>query len=231
MEEPEMNISILGDSISKGVTFDGMSSKYSQLKNNYVAILQERFGFSVSNLSKFGCTVTKGLAMLNFHKQAVSESQYAIVEYGGNDSDMRWDEVAETPDSIHLPLTEKSDFRCKYEDMIRQIQNLGTTPILLNLPPIDAQRYFERISQGKNGENILKYLGGDVHYIYRWHESYNLEISRIAMEMHVTMIDVRSAFLLDKNSRALICSDGIHPSELGHRLIADSIEDYIEKAS
>ncbi|NLY08178.1 MAG: SGNH/GDSL hydrolase family protein, partial [Spirochaetales bacterium] len=149
-----MNICILGDSISKGVTFDGLSSKYNQLKNSYVAILQEKFGLSINNLSKFGCTVTKGLAMLDFHKQAVAESQYAIVEYGGNDSDMRWDEVAKAPDCTHLPLTEKSDFRCKYEDMIRQIQNLGTTPILLNLPPIDAQRYFERISQGKNGENI-----------------------------------------------------------------------------
>lgn len=219
-----MRISILGDSISKGVVFDGPSNRYSQLKKNYVSILEEKFGFSVDNYSKFGCTVTKGLAMLEHHKDKVAGSQYAVLEYGGNDSDFKWQEVSDKPDDIHYPLTPMEDFKRGYIKMIDEIRALGATPILLNLPPIDANRYFERITQGKNPASILRYLGGDVHYIYRWHESYNIVISKIAYDKHVTMIDIRTAFLLDRNGGDLICSDGIHPSEAGHSLIAKSIE-------
>lgn len=226
-----MNICVLGDSISKGVVFDGISSRYNQLKDNYVSLLKKKFGFAIENFSKFGCTVTKGLAMLDFHKDKVSQSQYVLIEYGGNDSDFHWDEVAKEPDAVHFPMTTREDFRSKYNAMIDEIQSIGATPILLNLPPIDAQRFFDRVSQGKSRENILHYLGGDVQFIYRWHESYNLEISSIAYDKKVPLIDIRTAFLLDKNSKELLCEDGMHPSEKGHMLIAQSISDYLEKAS
>lgn len=226
-----MKISVLGDSISKGVVFDGLSSGYRQLGDNYVALLQRRFGFEVDNLSKFGCTITKALRLLAFHKDRVARSSYAVVEYGGNDSDFKWEEVSRDPEAVHHPLTDRDLFREEYGRMVDAIKGLGATPILLNLPPIDAGRYFERISQGRSKENILRYLGGDVQYIYRWHESYNMEIQMIAQEKGVPLIDIRSAFLLDRDSRRLICDDGIHPSEEGHQLIAASIGRKIAEAS
>lgn len=225
-----MQISILGDSISKGVVFDGLTRGYSQLKENYVSILRDKFNFAINNYSKFGCTVSKGLAMLDFHKDKVADSQYAVIEFGGNDSDFNWQEVSDAPAEMHLPFTEKNEFREKYEKIIDELEEIGVTPVLMNLPPVDAVKYFQRVSNGKNADNILKFLNGDVQYIYRWHESYNLEISKISYSKRVPLIDIRTAFLLDKNSRELICEDGIHPSVLGHRMIAKSIEEYLQIA-
>ncbi|MBE6830962.1 MAG: SGNH/GDSL hydrolase family protein [Ruminococcaceae bacterium] len=97
--------------------------------------------------------------------------------------------------------------------------------MLLSLPPIDAQRYFAWISRGLNAENILRFLG-DIEYIYRWHEMYNLAVYRLAMDQGVPLIDISSAFLKTGNFQDLICEDGIHPNENGHRLIGQTIEKY-----
>lgn len=63
----EENICILGDSIAKGVVFDAQRNRYTIANNNLGKQLAEMYDCSVTNLSKFGCTVTDGLA--RFEKQ------------------------------------------------------------------------------------------------------------------------------------------------------------------
>jgi len=43
----------------------------------------------------------------------------------------------------------------------------------------------------------------------------------------VPVIDITSPFLRRKDYRDYLCSDGIHPNEEGHLLIADAICDYV----
>ena len=59
--------------------------------------------------------------------------------------------------------------------------------------------------------------------IYRWHESYNMAVCRIALSQRVPLIDIRSAFLERKNYQSLLCEDGIHPNEEGHAMISSVI--------
>ncbi|HCR44522.1 MAG TPA: hypothetical protein DIV41_08060 [Ruminococcaceae bacterium] len=216
------SICMIGDSISKGVVFDSMMNKYTLLKDNFVNMFKGRTNVSVKNYSLFGCTVTKGLEIFGRHKDEVKNYDYTVLEFGGNDCDFNWAEVSAQPDKAHLPKTPVDDFERKYQSLIAKIKECGGHPVVLSLPPIDAKRYFAWISKNLNPKNILRWLG-DIGYIYRWHEMYNLATCRLANECGVPFIDISSAFLEKPDYSSLICEDGIHPNKAGHELICKTI--------
>ncbi len=220
------SICVFGDSVSKGVVFDSVHKKYMLLKDSFVCLLEKAADIAISNYSKFGCTVTKGVEILKKHQNELSKYDYTVLEFGGNDCDFDWAKVSESPESVHIPNTPVEKFEAYYSELIDEVKQCGGNPILLSLPPIDAKRYFAWISRGLNAENILHFLG-DIEYIYRWHEMYNLAVYRLAMEHQVPIIDISSAFLQTGNYQSLICEDGIHPNEKGHKLIGETIARYV----
>ena len=52
---------------------------------------------------------------------------------------------------------------------------------------------------------------------------YNIRVHSVASAMRVPVIDIRSAFLLRTDYGELLCDDGIHPNEAGHRLISGTL--------
>ena len=88
----------------------------------------------------------------------------------------------------------------------------------MTLPPLVPERYFFTISRGLDPRNILNWLG-DVHRLYRWHEMYSAAIARFALENNCFLIDMRMEFIAEHNYQRLICEDGIHPNEEGHRFM------------
>lgn len=216
------SICVFGDSVSKGVVFDSVHQKYMIIKDSFLNLISRGDHIAVSNYSKFGCTVTKGGEILKRHSDELCNYDYTVLEFGGNDCDFDWAKVADHPDENHIPNTPVSEFESYYANMIDKVKQCGGNPVLLSLPPIDAKRYFSWVSRGLNAENILHFLG-DVEYIYRWHEMYNLAVYRLAMEHRIPLIDISSAFLSTGNYQKLICEDGIHPNENGHKLIGYTI--------
>ena len=222
-------ICIFGDSLSRGVVLDEAKKKYVFSKNSFVDLFHKITKVDVENYSKFGCTITKGEELLKKHIDTVSNYSETVLEFGGNDCDFNWAEISADPEKLHLPKTPLNIFEETYIQMIEMIRAHNGSPVILSLPPIDAERYFARISTGLNAENILKWLG-DKQRIYRYHEMYNIRITKIAMQYQVPLIDIRSSFLATRNYKNLICSDGIHPNEAGHALIFDEISDYLKNA-
>lgn len=219
-------VCVFGDSVTKGVVFDSVRDKYTLLKDSFVNLAKSGGNFAISNYSRFGSTIAKGLEMLSRHKSELSRCDYTVLEFGGNDCDFDWAEVAAAPDAEHVPNTPVGRFEQLYTSMIAQIRTCGSRPVLLTLPPVDAKRYFAWISRGLNADAILHFLG-DVEYIYRWHEMYNLAVCRLSKNLNVPLIDISSAFLQTPNYQQLICDDGIHPNERGHRLIGRTIGETI----
>lgn len=219
------SVCIFGDSVSKGVVFDSVRNKYILLKDSFVGTIEQNTNISISNYSKFGCTVTKGNEMLKKHESELSQYDYTLLEFGGNDCDFDWEAISNEPESPHSPKTPVSAFEQGYSELINEVKKSGGKPVLLSLPPIDAKRYFAWISRGLNADNILRWLG-DVEYIYRWHEMYNLAVNRLAMVHAIPLIDISSAFLKTGHYQNLICDDGIHPNKDGHKLISETIEHY-----
>lgn len=218
-----MNICVFGDSISKGVVLDGVVEKYRVLKECFANLASSIIGFDLVNYSKFGCTVGKGLELVSRHGEAVASADYTVLEFGGNDCDRPWGEISRRPNDAHDPKTPLVEFCGNYRAILEAVRAEGGRPLMLNLPPIEPRRYFDWFSRELDGANILAWLGGDVQFIYRWHELYSIACEKLAAREGVPLIDIRSPFLARRDYAALLCEDGIHPNADGHALISDTI--------
>lgn len=213
---------MFGDSVGRGIVFDSVAGRYHLLKDNFARLLSKSIGIELKNYSCFGCTVTKGAKVVEKHEAALLDRGGVILEFGGNDCDFNWTQVAEQPEAAHVCGTPMPDFKRIYRELIEKVRNAGSTPFLMTLPPIDPDRYFEYISRGLSKKSIMQFLG-DTDRIYRWHEYYSLAVSSLAAETGAKLIDVRSAFLERRNCFEMICADGIHPNGKGHAFISDVV--------
>ncbi len=221
-------ILVSGDSISRGVVYDEARRRYSLLPDCYVGIMSRLLKGAVHNIARFGNTVTRGLARLPA-EISVRKPDIVLLEFGGNDCDFNWAEVARDPQAQHLPHTDYARFRELLAGEVDGLKKAGISPVLLTLPPIDAERYLQFISGGAAAarENIVKWLGG-VSKLYWWQERYNAAVVEVAAAAGAKMIDIRAAFLRSPDYRALLCADGIHPNADGHKVIAEGIMDFIK---
>ena len=223
-----MKLVALGDSIIKGVLVqsEGERSRYLLAEKSIVECCAERLGGESLNLGKMGCTIEAGERILDRYLDKMSGARYVLLEYGGNDSDYNWQEIAEAPEKEHFPRTRLEVFEQVYERVINKIKEMGAIPLVLSLPPMDAERYFAFFSQKwEEGfrANVMRWLGGSTNTIMSGHELYNLATMRVAQRTGTQWIDVTSGLLKDHNYRAYLCDDGIHPNERGQRMIAEAV--------
>lgn len=222
------NIFAFGDSIMKGIVMntsqiDEGAIKYIISDQGFVNRVGNFGGLTIRNLSRFGNTILGGLNNLDRHLRDIKPGDRVILEFGGNDCNFDWKAISNNPMAVHKPAVSLSQFHDLYVSLIEKVRAAGAIPILLSLPALLPQRFFDFVSKGLNKENILKWLGGDINYISNWHEQYNLEVFKLASQFHVEVIDITSTFLERRTLGDFYCSDGMHPNEAGHALIAETI--------
>ena len=216
-------ISIFGDSILKGVRMLSGTTRYGTTDDIGLESIAKSHDWILDNRSRFGCTVQKGEQLLNRQLEKGETPAVVLLEYGGNDADFRWAEVAERPDGEHLPNTPLPVFVETMRRMIDTLRAHRVKPVLTTLPPILSERYLDWITRGGlSKEHILTWLG-DANAIYRYQEKYSLAVERLARETGCPLVDLRSAFLEKRSLLPYLCEDGIHPSDAGQRLIHDAL--------
>jgi lysophospholipase L1-like esterase len=226
------NVCAFGDSVMKGIVVDNENSpeggiKYKISNKGFAARCRERLDIEVENFARFGGVVSHGKKLLGRYVDKIKKSDFVLFEYGGNDCDYNWSNIAASPDEEHLPNTPIPQFVNEYSSLIDDVKALGSNPVLLSLPVLDPVRFFKHVTRDINAENVLRWLGGSVLAIDRWHARYNMEIFRLGALKKVPVIDITSVFLERKNFSDYICEDGIHPNEHGHALIESAIIDYL----
>ena len=180
----------------------------------------------VVNRAKMGATVTKGLSLVEHDVQRGMDARWALVAYGGNDSDFDWEAIAAAPEQEHLPHTVLPEFIEKLRCAVQELASAGVQPVLMTLPPIDSARYFDFISRRSDGQRILTWLG-DVGRIYRHQELYSDTVARLAYETGTPLIGVREMFLDEKRLPQLIAADGIHMTMEGYGKLFDTLADWL----
>ena len=217
-----MKLQIYGDSIMKAVVVDE-NFKYKSLSRSILENLQQQTGLETVNRAHFGYTTEKGQVVLQRDLEKGLDCRFALLEFGGNDCDYNWAEVAADPDGEHLPQTALQTFLDNLRSMAQSLLSHGVQPILMTLPPLDAQKYLDFIGRlGSDKAAVLHWLG-DVQMIYRWQEMYSAAISRLAIQLNLPLADVRSRFLSRRDYQSLIARDGIHLTEAGYQLVFDEL--------
>ena len=218
-----MKVQIYGDSIMKAVLVDE-NFKYKQTAKCLLDHLQQETGVEAVNRAHFGYTSTKGQAILQRDLEKGLDCQLALLEFGGNDCDHNWNQVALAPEEEHLPNTPLQSFLENLRSMAQALLSAGIQPILMTLPPLDAQKYLNFIGRlGSDPNAILAWLG-DVQMIYRWQEMYSNAVARLAAQLNLPLADVRSRFLSRRDYSSLIARDGIHLTERGYALVFDTFQ-------
>ena len=228
--ELQRNVEVFGDSILKGVQLD--DNMHYHVDNNIdVEMLEKKFLLSINNFSKFGCTISKAFALIEKRfKNNKLQCDAIVLNLGGNDCDFDWKAVAERPDDEHEPNTPLDVFAETYKNIIEFLKENGIRPIITNLPPLDAHKFFDWFCSGiDKSANILKWLG-TVESIYRWQENYSRTIEKIAEETGTLLVDLRGAFLKHRKLEHLLCADGTHPNTEGQRVITQGFLEFIEMA-
>jgi len=144
-----------------------------------------------------------------------------IMNFGGNDCDYNWAEVAKNPDVEHESHTPIQQFVQIYTKLIHTLQDKGITPIMANLPPLCPRRFFNWFCKDLNKINVLRWLDG-VNTIYRVQECYSHTVEEIARTTGALLVDIRGTFLKRYRVDRYLCADGIHVNTEGQGLITEA---------
>ena len=221
-------IYLWGDSIGKGVMFDTARNRHVICRDSYETYLKNS-GVDVRNYSVMGCIAPRGVELMTENR--LNAGGIAVIEFGGNDSDLDWKAVCEDPDTVAECVVKVTipDFKRALMAMVTRARQFGLKPILSTPIPVIADRYFEWISKPLDREKILNYLGA-AEYIYRWQERYDIAVREIAAAAGVKLFDIRTRFLQERRIGDFMSIDGIHPNAKGHELIKDTVLEYLEAA-
>jgi len=223
-------VEVFGDSLLRGIQLNPQSLRYHINNNIDIERIESAHFLDIRNFARFGCTVTKGLALIEKRLKGNEPFCDAIVmDFGGNDCDYNWQIISERPDDEHLPHTPLDVFAETYHKIIVLLKENGIRPILTTLPPLDAQKFFHWFCNGLDKPSVLRWLG-DVHLIYRWQERYSRAVEKIAAETDTLLVDLRGAFLKHRSLEPLLCADGTHPNTEGQKIITQAFLEFIESA-
>ena len=213
-------VHIWGDSLARGVLYNEERKRYALSRERCSTRLEQARDCKVVNPSGMGATVLDGMDW--FARFQPVENALCAIEFGGNDCDLDWKYVAAHPEE---PVRAKVDldlYAQTLSEFVRRVREGGMQPLLVTPLPLHAGRYFRWVSQGLDADAILRALGDEYH-IYRWQERYTVAMRGVATQSRCKLLDLRDVFLAQPNYNALMCVDGIHPNDAGHRVLAEAV--------
>ena len=218
----------LGDSILKGVQVDPVSKRYVTRNEIGIPDLERDFDLTVRNDSHFGASTVKGERLLDRLLERGECCDGVVMDFGGNDCDFKWREIAETPTAEHLPAVPLPEFVERYRSMIRKLRQREIVPILTTLPPLEPRLFFNWWCGCLDQEAVRRWLGSECN-IYAHQERYSRAVEGLAREAHIPLVDLRAAFLGHGHLDTLLCEDGTHPNSAGQALIGQAFREFAER--
>ncbi|MDD2213716.1 MAG: GDSL-type esterase/lipase family protein [Oscillospiraceae bacterium] len=216
----------------KALIWDEPASQYRVLRPSPLRQAELPGIIRFQNHAQIGATTEHALKTVPPFLASDRAGEAVLLEFGGNDCDFNWREVAANPDLAHQPHVLPERFTHNLTQLIRLIQSRHMLPLLMTLPPVDGPRYLAFLCRQKylDPGRLLSFLG-DANRISRFQEHYSWRVQQLAGQLNCPLVEVRQAFLTRSDFHALICADGIHPSSSGHDLIASCINAFWQSAA
>lgn len=219
------HVLVLGDSVLKGIQVDESTHRYIPQNTMDLPGFEAEFGIKIDNKSRFGSTSLNGEKLLDRFLNKGTHWDAVVMDFGGNESNYQWADIAANPTGDHSPIVPLTRFPTEYRRLIRLVKAQGMLPILMTLPPLIPQRFFDWWCDGLDKNAVRQWLGEESN-IFTHQERYSQAVEQLAREERIPLVDVRRAFLEHGNLDELMCIDGTHPNSAGQALIAKTFREF-----
>lgn len=222
------SVLVLGDSVLKGIQVDESAHRYIPKNDMDLPGFEAEFGIQIENKSRFGSTSLNGEKLLERFLNKGCHWDAVVMDFGGNESNYNWADIAADPTSSYAPLVPLSEFIEHYRRLIHLVKAHGMLPILMTLPPLIPHRFFTWWCDGLDQDAVHQWLG-DESQIDTHQACYSHAVEQLAQEEQVSLVDIRHAFLAHGNLDELMCIDGTHPNSAGQALIAKTFREFARR--
>lgn len=162
------------------------------------------------NGARGGITSAEGLLRFNTFVKA-RDPDFVTLCFGMNDLLMT---------AKDTPKCTPEAFKRNMKKLVEKVRDIGAIPLIVTTNPLDVDVFFA--SQGQSPD---LYGGRD---ILEWLDTYNEAAREVANELSCDLIDVRAA--CDEYAiKQVVKPDGIHLSETGNKVFADTISAYLKE--
>ena len=190
---------LFGDSILAG-------TGASQRELSCSKLIKSLINVPVSLRGRNWNTSQDGLDRLEDDVLSQKQLSHVLILFGNNDSRL----IAPSQHMVAL-----DQFHTNMLTMARKIKSNGQCPLLCNLQLLDESHFATTFPEaGRFRES----MGVGISAL---HQLYSDEIKKIADESGAAFLDIRSP--LKKAKENTVASDGMHPNDLGHKIIAVSV--------
>ena len=234
LEKPvdTVRIAILGDSVAYGDRIDSREEIFSEILEYSLNLLGEK-NFEVINFGVGGYNIVQEVELYN-EKASRYNPDIIILAYVLND-----------PDDISMKITEKSKFKTIISTLerIRFVNFFYDYSYALRKQEYDNKMDYieylhsEKIEKVRSAFQELGNVDKRVVVVlfpvfsdfaeYKWEEEHDI-IGNLAREMNFEFLDLFDAYSeFDAKDLRISKLDVYHPNELGHKIAADAIYDYL----
>ena len=162
------------------------------------------------NGARGGITSAEGLLRFNTFVKS-RDPDFVTLCFGMNDLLMT---------AKDTPKCTPEAFKRNMKKLVEKVRELGAIPLIVTTNPLDVDVFYQ--SQGQSPD---LYGGRD---ILEWLDTYNEAAREVANELSCDLIDVRAA--CDEYSvKQVVKADGIHLSDIGNKVFADTISAYLKE--
>lgn len=131
---------------------------------------------------------------------------HVIILFGNNDCRLI---------DIDKPYVDIEEYKNNIIEMINLIKKDNKIPLISNLQPITNEGFFKSFPKMKD---FLKSIKSP----YEWHKKYSDSVGEIAQSTDIRLIDIHTP--LSNSQSSILSSDGLHPNNLGHKIIAEQFK-------
>jgi acyl-CoA thioesterase I len=139
-------------------------------------------------------------------------ASHVVILFGNNDCKLI---------DFDKPIVDINEYKENLLGIIKELRLRHKVPIIANLQPINPALFL------KNLPEIAKFMVKITPY--EGQKKYSDTCEEIALSENVLLADIR--YSLENSIDKVIAPDGIHPNDLGHRLIAEELLHKLEPSA
>ena len=217
MNKQIKSVSVIGDSLLKGIIYNEDKNIYNVLENNCISLLEEENNLNINNYSICGLNINN----LNKYFNLVlnkSKDEIIILEIGSDS----FEQDLLTND--FKPLYTIGKFNRILKNIIKMSKKDNRNIVLTTIPYISNNKFYRFVSDKKGVRNQKGILE-----INNFIEEINDLIKKISRKYNVLLIDLNRG--INSYDEDLYSVDGKYLSSKGHKILRNIFMESFNKSS